>query len=143
MPDPALSATPPSALQLAALACAVAFIAVALLALRRRDAHLAGGMDALRRLADALYRQTTLPNDEPRLAFDARTATVLLDEESSEGYGGGEYALTRYARNPEGEYFMFMFEVQQGVAKLMYSKVMEQHIARYVLGGKYIEPPLL
>lgn len=127
--------------QIAALAAVFAFVALTLTAFRRWNAQLAAGMEEPRRKVNELYRQTEVPAEDPRYTFSGATAEILQDEETPTGYSGGEYALTRYARNPEGEYFMLMFEVNQGAPRLVLAKCMEHHIARYVLGKKYREPP--
>lgn len=129
--------------QAAALAAVFAFVALALTAFRRWNAQLAAGMEEPRRKVNELYRQTEVAAEDPRYAFSGATAEILKDEETPAGYSGGEYALTRYARNPEGEYFMLMFEVNRGAPRLVLAKCMEHHIARYVLGEKYREPPLV
>lgn len=129
--------------QAIALAGVAAFVVLVLFASRRWNAHLAAGMDEPRRKVNELYRQTVVHSEEPRYGFDGATATIMQDEEAPANYNGGEYALTRYARNPEGEYFMLMFEVNRGVPSLVLAKCMEHHIARYVLGEKYREPPLV
>jgi hypothetical protein len=127
-----------------ALAAVAALITAAVFLFRLWDRRQAAGMEGSRRLADALYRSTSIHAEEPRFAFDAATAQIMQDEEAPAGYEvGSEYALTRYARNPDGEYFMVMIEVVAGSAKLVLAKPVEQHIARYVLGNKYIAPPLV
>ena len=143
MPDTSASINHFSPGQFVALAAVFAFVVLVLFASRRWNAHLAAGMDEPRRKVNELYRQTVVPAEEPRQAFDGATATIMQDEETPTNYNGGEYALTRYARNPEGEYFMLMFEVTRGAPKLVLAKCMEHHIARYVLGEKYREPPTI
>ncbi len=143
MPDTSASIHHLSSGQIAGLMAVFAFLALALFAFRRGNAWLAAGMDEPRRKVNELYRQTVVPAEEPSHAFDAATATIMQDEETPTNYNGGEYALTRYARNPEGEYFMLMFEVTRGVPSLVLAKCVEHHIARYVLGEKYREPPRL
>ncbi len=141
MPDTSASINHFSPGQFVALAAVIACVVLVLFALRRWEAHLAAGMEEPRRKVNDLYRQTVVHAEEPRHAFDGATATIMKDEEEPTNYNGGEYALTRYARNPEGEYFMLMFEVTRGVPRLVLAKCMEHHIARYVLGEKYREPP--
>lgn len=119
----------------------IAFTMAALFAARRRIASATADPAEARRKINELYRQTVLRAEDPRYALDGSTASIVRDEEAPESDSGGEYAITRYARNPDGEYFMLMFEVKQGTARLVFSKPMEQHIARYVLGGQYIQPP--
>lgn len=141
---PALAASQfPNAQQIAALALLFALIAFALLAFRRRDRQLAAGMDRARHQVLELYRSTVIPAEEPRFAFDGSTATVIDDQELPGSDSDGEYSLTRYARNPEGEYFMLMFEVKGGTPRLVFAKLVEQHIARVVLKDKYVPPPLV
>lgn len=128
--------------QIIALACVLALVALVPFLFRRVEKRFQAGMEGPRRKADELYRRTEVPAEDPRHAFSGATAEILKDEEMPTNYNGGEYALTRYARNPEGEYFMLMFEVNRGIPKLVLTKCMEHHIARYVLGDKYREPLL-
>ncbi len=141
MPDTSASINHFSPGQFVALAAVFAFVVLVLFASRRWNALLAVGMEEPRRKVNELYRQTVVPAEEPRYGFDGATATIMQDEEEPTNYNSGEYALTRYARNPEGEYFMLMFEVTRGTPSLVLAKCMEHHIARYVLGEKYREPP--
>ncbi len=126
------------------LAITFAFVLVVLVVYRRWNRNLLASMDEPRRKANELFRNTVLPAEEPRFAFDGSTATIVHDEETPGTSAGWlQYTLTRYARNPEGEYFMFMFEVVQGEPRLVFSKVVQQHIARVVLKEKYVPPPLV
>ncbi len=129
--------------QIIALACVAAFAALVPFLFRHAERRFQAGMDEPRRKVNELYRQTVVPAEDPRYAFSGGTAKIMKDEEMPSGYSGGEYALTRYARNPEGEYFMLMFEVNAGVPRLVFAKCMEHHVARYVLQEKYVEPPPL
>jgi hypothetical protein len=131
----------PSLGQAIELALVFAFIALVVFFNRLAAKRSRAGMAESRTKADALYRQTVVAAEEPRYSLRGDTAAVMKDEEAPYNDSGGEYALTRYARNADGEYFMLMFEVNQGVPKLVFAKLMEHHIARYVLQDKYREPP--
>ncbi|HEY5993308.1 MAG TPA: hypothetical protein VIU46_01790 [Gallionellaceae bacterium] len=143
MPASSFFDTLPSLGQSLALLGVFAFVMLALFFNRLAEKRTHAGMAESRQKVDELYRRTVVEAEDARFAFRADTATILRDEEEPGNHSGGEYALTRYARNPEGEYFMLMFEVNGGVPKLVFTKLMEQHIARYVLKEKYIAPPLL
>lgn len=75
--------------------------------------------------------------------FDASSASIVQDEELSYQDEGGRfvYEIKRYARSPEGEYFWMILEAVNGTPQLTYIKHVEQHIARYALGSRYLAPP--
>lgn len=79
----------------------------------------------------------------PAFEFDAATASIVQDEELSYQDEGGRfvYEIRRYARSPEGEYFWMILEAVNGTPQLTYIKHVEQHIARYALGSRYVAPP--
>ncbi len=79
----------------------------------------------------------------PAFEFDASSAAILQDEELSYQDEGGRfvYEIKRYARSPEGEYFWMILEAVNGTPQLTYIKHVEQHIARYALGNRYVAPP--
>ncbi len=144
LPSAHFSNAAPVSAGVAVLMITFAFVLVVLVVYRRWNQRLLASMDEPRRTVNELFRKTVLPAEEPRFAFDGSTATIVHDEETPGTSAGWlQYTLTRYARNPEGEYFMFMFEVVQGTPRLVFSKIMQQHIARYMLGEKYVAPPLV
>jgi predicted aspartyl protease len=129
--------------QIAVLAAMAAFIWLAIFTSRRYRKRLAARMAVSRQKVNELFRGTVVHAEDTRFAFDGGSATVIEDQESpGDDEGWCEYTLTRYARNPAGEYFMFMFEVVQGQPRLVFMKLVEQHIARFVLKEKYLPPPL-
>jgi len=144
VPSAHFSNAAPASPEVAVLTIAFAFVLVALVVFRRWNRRLAASMDEPRRKVNELFRNTVIPAEEPRFAFDGGTATIVHDQETAGTSADWlQYTLTRYARNPDGEYFMFMFEVVQGTPRLVFSKIVQQHIARYVLGDKYVAPPLV
>ena len=106
-------------------------------------AGLLAGLDVPRAKVNELFRKTAVAAEDPRFSFDGATAEILEDQETPGEGDDHEYALTRYARNADREYFMFMFEVVRGEPKMVFMKVMEHNIARFVLKEKYLPPPLL
>lgn len=106
----------------------------------------------------ALYRQTYfiesrtkvneqfskigIDEEDSQYVLKGGTATIVQDKESNGGYEdcSTEYHLTRFARNPHGEYFMLMFTVIGGEVSMILFKHMEQTNARIVLKDKYVPP---
>lgn len=139
-----------------ALAAGVAAVGELLARLNARPAAIPSGRADMRALIEPFYatlRRTVPPREDEPAAdggaaayeFDAATASVVADE--TDGYpdaaGRPVYALKRYARSPEGEYFWMVLEVgADGVTRLAFIKHVPHRVARYALKDKYIAPPL-
>lgn len=81
-----------------------------------------------------------IDENDGQYVLKGSTATIIQDEESE---GGGEnwsneYHLTRYARNPSGEYFMLMFTFIDNKVSMILFRHLEQTNARIALKEKYV-----
>lgn len=108
--------------------------------------------DAMRAVIEPYYAtlRRTVPAQEDEQgelqqhAFDAATASVVADETDAYADAAGRpvYALKRYARSPEGEYFWLVLEVgPEGAPRLAYIKHVPHRVARYALKDRYVAPP--
>ncbi|MCD2518623.1 hypothetical protein LQ564_20195 [Massilia sp. G4R7] len=87
---------------------------------------------------DEEFRQVRFDASDPRLAFDGRTARVVHEwREYADRYQTELIRITRYARNPHGEYFYFMSE---GKGNPLFRHI-SQAAAQAALGKKYVAPP--
>lgn len=96
-------------------------------------------LDDFRRQADAHYRAFRVASRDPRFAFDPATATVVMEEEAffvRRFSSVWEYGVTRYLRNPVGEYF----RVTVNPNGVIGHGHVEHRIARIVLKDRYEAP---
>jgi hypothetical protein len=120
----------------------VAFSAIAVvvfLFLRWQQGSNERHVSSLRAKVEATYKSTVLNASDPRFAFAGSTASVIEDVESfheRDGVAMG-YTLTRFARNPAGEYFMFMHGTER---ERPYVKHVSHEVARVKLKSKYVPP---
>ena len=88
---------------------AIVLVIVALVAARL---SVSGRFDLNRRRdrAERQFRSMRVKSDDPRFAFDGASATVVLDQDQVIGNAdrSGLFMLHRVARNPHGEYFLFI-----------------------------------
>jgi hypothetical protein len=84
------------------------------------------------RTALASFRDTKVVSGDPRQAFDGATARIVLQE-----LVGAGPVLTVYARNDQGEYFMF-----KASGSSTWVKHVPHPVARQVLKGRYREGAL-
>lgn len=83
-----------------------------------------------------------IDEEDSQYVLKGSTATIVHDKET-EGGGEGwsnEFHLTRFARNPDGEYFMLMFTVISGEVSMILFKHLTQKNARIALKKKYMPP---
>jgi hypothetical protein len=83
-----------------------------------------------------------IDEDDSQYVLKGSTATIVQDKESDGGGEGcsDEYHLTRFARNPSGEYFMLMFTVIDDQVSMILFKHVVQTNARIALKDKYLPP---
>jgi hypothetical protein len=86
----------------------------------------------LQRAMDS-FRKSVVQSEQERFSFNGTTAEVVLVEPI--GMGEDSFALTVYARNHAGEYFMF-----KATAKKHWLKHVEPHVAKAVLKHRFIPP---
>ncbi len=69
------------------------------------------------------------------------SAEIVQDKETEfRGKGYLKYQLTRFVRNPDGEYFMLIFDVTDDICSMPLCKHVTQTNARIALQEKYIPP---
>jgi hypothetical protein len=93
-------------------------------------------LEDFRRRTDAHYRAFRIVSRDPRFVFDPATATLVTEEEAffvRRHSAVWEYAVTRYLRNPAGEYFRVTAN-PDGVTGHGH---LEHSIARIVLKDRY------
>lgn len=83
-----------------------------------------------------------IDEDDSQYVLKGSTAAIVQDKESDGGGEGwsNEYHLTRFARNPSGEYFMLTFTVISGEVSMLLFKHLTQTNARIALKKKYMPP---
>ena len=89
--------------------------------------------------AHAEFASQAVTSRDPRFSFYGKNAVVVQDREEVGRADEGQvisHTLTRYARNPAGEYFLFI--CMNGTDP--YVKHVSQSIAKLVLKQAYIAP---
>ena len=79
------------------------------------------------------FKRSALPSEQPHLSFDGNTAEVVHVE--SVGINESNFAVTVYARNYAGEYFMF-----KATANNQWLKHVEPQVAKVVLKQRFVPP---
>jgi hypothetical protein len=91
-----------------------------------------------RKKVNEYFLKIGIDEKEQQYALKGSTAIVVRDEESDGSQDGitPEYHLTRFVRNPDGEYFMLMFSVIGGEISNPFVKHVVQTNARIALKEK-------
>src|SRR4051812_31445883 len=100
-----------------------------------QDRHLA----KFRAAAYAQFRDIKVHSTERKYCFDGATAAVISESENlsrGEEKDDVSYMLTCFARNVEGEYFMF---ISNEDCRPFFKHVSHSN-AKIALGGKYVAP---
>ena len=92
----------------------------------------------LRKQLESDFRNVLVTSQDPRFAFDGRTAVVVKDDESlkTSNYAVIGMRVTRLARNGAGEYFLFIWDE----SRKPFFKHVDQSNAKLLLGTKYVSP---
>jgi hypothetical protein len=101
-----------------------------------RNKHVAE-LARLRSAANAQFLAHMVESGDPKFRFDGKSATVISETESVQSDDDGiAFAMTRFATNSAGEYFMF---ISNPGAK-PYFKHVEHRMARVTLKHLYVPP---
>ena len=80
------------------------------------------------------FKASVLQSEQPAFSFDGTTAEVVHVEPV--GINESDFAITVYARNHAGEYFMF-----KATATDHWLKHVEPHVAKVVLKQRFVPRP--
>lgn len=92
----------------------------------------------LREQLESDLRDILVTSQDPRFAFDGRTAVFVKDDESlkTSNFAVIGMRVTRLARNGAGEYFLFIWDE----SRKPFFKHVDQSNAKLLLGAKYVSP---
>jgi hypothetical protein len=86
-------------------------------------------------IAQMQFFEMTLHSENSKFSFNPKTATIVRQDIDQTNGESTTYAITIYARNESGEYFVYRSD---GVAPSI--KHLEHGIAKIVLKNEYISP---
>lgn len=86
-------------------------------------------------MAQMQFSEMTLHSENSMFSFNPKTATIVRRDIDQTNGESTTYAITIYARNESGEYFVYRSD---GVAPSI--KHLEHSIAKIVLKNEYISP---
>jgi hypothetical protein len=93
---------------------------------------------AARKMVDEKFLELGVEEEDEQFTLRGRSAEIVLDKEIEfRGTGYIKYQLTRFVRNPDGEYFMLMFDVIDDICSMPLCKHVTQTNARIALKEKY------
>jgi hypothetical protein len=81
------------------------------------------------------FLESAIHANDPRFAFEGRSALVVRQDEDHSNGENTTYVLTVYARNQYGEYFVFRSD-----EKTPSVNYLEHRLARIILTQEYVDP---
>lgn len=81
------------------------------------------------------FQESAVHSNDPRFAFEGRSAVVVRQDEDHSNGENTTYALTVYARNQYGEYFVFRSDGKKPSVNYL-----EHRLARIILKHEYLDP---
>ena len=86
-------------------------------------------------VATRQFLESVIHSNDPRFAFEGRSAVVVRKDEDHSNGENTTYVLTVYARNQYGEYFVFRSDGSKPSVNYL-----EHRLARVVLKHEYVGP---